>query len=77
LFGLLMRRALDLIRSCPCTSDTGCPGCVQHTDCGEYNAVLNKQSAILILESTLAAEAERAAAALQRLQVDEPQGSGC
>ena len=38
----LMERALELVRGCGCSPDTGCPGCVQHTECGEYNAVLSK-----------------------------------
>lgn len=42
LFTTLMQRAMELIRGCGCLPDTGCPGCVQHTDCGEYNAVISK-----------------------------------
>ncbi len=42
LFVTLMQRALELIRGCGCAPDTGCPGCVQHTECGEYNAVISK-----------------------------------
>ena len=58
LFGPLMQRALELIKDCKCTSDSGCPACVQHTDCGEYNAVLSKQAGIIVLECVLAAEEE-------------------
>lgn len=42
LFTTLMERALELIKGCGCGPDTGCPGCVQHTECGEYNAVISK-----------------------------------
>lgn len=34
LFTTLMERALELIRGCGCARDSGCPGCVQHTECG-------------------------------------------
>jgi hypothetical protein len=44
LFTTLMQRAMELIQGCGCLPDTGCPGCVQHTDCGEYNAVISKVS---------------------------------
>lgn len=37
-----MERAVQLIRSCGCGPDTGCPACVQHMHCNEYNAVLSK-----------------------------------
>ena len=47
LFTTLMQRAMELIRGCGCLPDTGCPGCVQHTDCGEYNAVISKVCHVL------------------------------
>jgi hypothetical protein len=34
----LLRRALELVRECSCTGRSGCPACVQHTACSEYNA---------------------------------------
>ena len=58
LFSVLLEKALQLIENCDCKPASGCPGCVQHTDCGEYNAVLNKFSAIIVLQCTLEAEAE-------------------
>ncbi|KAK9842388.1 hypothetical protein WJX84_006352, partial [Apatococcus fuscideae] len=58
LFGPLMQRALEVIKDCKCISDSGCPACIQHTDCGEYNAVLSKQAGIIVLECVLAAEEE-------------------
>ena len=58
LFSVLLEKALELIETCNCTSASGCPACIQHMDCGEYNAVLNKFSAIIVLQCTLEAEAE-------------------
>ena len=61
-----MEKALALILGCDCTADSGCPSCIQHADCNEYNAVLSKQSAVIVLQATLRAEAEhRANLALQ------------
>lgn len=58
MFGVLMRKAVALIESCPCTSSTGCPGCIQHTDCNQYNAVLDKRAGIVVLQATLEAQAD-------------------
>lgn len=58
LFGVLMRKAVALIEACPCTSDTGCPGCVQHTGCNQYNAVLHKKAGIIVLNAVLEAQAK-------------------
>ncbi len=68
-FGELLELALELVRGCGCAGDHGCPACVQHTGCGEYNAVLHKEAAIAVLELTLAAQAEfRARARLQQVR---------
>lgn len=56
MFGVLMRKGIALIEACPCTSSTGCPGCVQHTTCNQYNAVLNKEAGIVVLQATLEAQ---------------------
>lgn len=56
LFGVLMRKAVALIEACPCTNDTGCPGCVQHTGCNQYNAVLHKKAGIIVLNAVLEAQ---------------------
>lgn len=56
LFGVLMRKAILLVEACPCTSPTGCPGCVQHTTCNQYNAVLDKAAAVVVLQATLEAQ---------------------
>ncbi|KAK9819572.1 hypothetical protein WJX81_002582 [Elliptochloris bilobata] len=66
-FGELLELALELVHSCNCAGMWGCPACVQHSGCGEYNAVLHKEAAVAILELTLAAQAEfRERARLQR-----------
>ena len=58
LFGVLMRKGMALIEACPCPNDTGCPGCIQHTDCNQYNAVLNKRAGVVVLQATLDAQDE-------------------
>lgn len=62
LFPQLLRRALQLVRECGCAGRSGCPACVQHTECGEYNAVLHKQAAAAVL-AALVGEEEAAAGA--------------
>ena len=56
LFPLLLRRALALVRECGCTGRTGCPACVQHTECGEYNAALHKRAAAAVLAALVEGE---------------------
>ncbi|XP_073119488.1 uncharacterized protein [Henckelia pumila] len=56
LFTELLTAALELLTSCHCSGDTGCPNCVQNTACREYNEVLHKDSAIMILKGVLAEE---------------------
>ena len=56
LFGELLHKALRLLRRCGCEGAAGCPGCCQHVDCSEYNAMLNKQAGIAVLEAVLEAE---------------------
>ena len=51
--GVVLQRALELVDQCDCTSDRGCPACVQHTNCDEYNAVLNKEGAKIVLKHVL------------------------
>jgi DEAD/DEAH box helicase domain-containing protein len=72
LFPQLLQRALELIRGCTCRAMSGCPACIQHLGCTEYNAVLHKRAAITVLECTLAAETEYVSR-MQQQQVGHPQ----
>ncbi|MCO5604473.1 hypothetical protein L7F22_058639 [Adiantum nelumboides] len=56
LFGELILAAKELLSSCECTTEVGCPNCVQYLECSEYNEVLNKPAAIAILQGVIAAE---------------------
>ncbi|KAG0488924.1 hypothetical protein HPP92_007735 [Vanilla planifolia] len=56
IFGELLTAALELVSTCGCDNNTGCPNCVQVLSCGEYNEVLDKSAAILILDGVIEAE---------------------
>lgn len=56
LFAELLQAAVELLTSCDCTLDMGCPNCVQYLACSEYNEVLNKPAAIAILQGVIDAE---------------------
>lgn len=45
------RMTRDLLRDCPCSE--GCPSCVQSPKCGNGNQPLDKQVALMILQSVL------------------------
>lgn len=78
IFGVLMRKAILLVEACPCTSSTGCPGCVQHTTCNQYNAVLNKAAAVVVLQATLEAQEkfrEQIAFRLTQAEAALPEGA--
>lgn len=66
----LLQKALDLVQRCPCPYVKGCPCCVQHLDCKNYNAVLHKAGAVLVLQEALQQEAAHAHA----LQAVAPSG---
>eukprot|EP00192_Tetraselmis_astigmatica_P001777 CAMPEP_0117690540 /NCGR_PEP_ID=MMETSP0804-20121206/25183_1 /TAXON_ID=1074897 /ORGANISM="Tetraselmis astigmatica, Strain CCMP880" /LENGTH=1807 /DNA_ID=CAMNT_0005503597 /DNA_START=438 /DNA_END=5863 /DNA_ORIENTATION=- len=53
LMGALLPRALELVEQCGCTSEHGCPSCTQHARCLEYNAVLHKAAAKVVLTNVL------------------------
>ena len=53
IFQELIQAAMTLVQSCPCTSEDGCPMCVQSTVCSEYNNVLSKSGAQIILQNML------------------------
>ncbi|KAK7861571.1 putative atp-dependent helicase ypra [Quercus suber] len=50
LFTELLTAALELLTSCYCFGDSGCPNCVQSFACHEYNEVLHKDAAIMIIK---------------------------
>ncbi|KAG5536355.1 hypothetical protein RHGRI_023955 [Rhododendron griersonianum] len=56
LFTELLTAALELLTSCCCSGDTGCPNCVQSLACHEYNEVLDKDAAVIIIKGVLEAE---------------------
>ncbi|KAD4888870.1 hypothetical protein E3N88_20943 [Mikania micrantha] len=56
IFTQLLTAALELITSCCCSGDTGCPSCVQNLSCHEYNEVLHKDAAIMIIKGVLELE---------------------
>eukprot|EP00890_Picochlorum_soloecismus_P000885 jgi/Picsp_1/1798/NSC_05266-R1_atp-dependent rna helicase len=53
IFTDLVQKSLELVRACPCSDDKGCPNCIQHVACTEYNAVISKSMAIIVLECAL------------------------
>jgi hypothetical protein len=53
MFAELLQAALEMLEACDCTLATGCPGCVHHMGCGEYNKCLDKHIAITILKASL------------------------
>ncbi|GAB2270171.1 hypothetical protein Dimus_005078 [Dionaea muscipula] len=58
-FTEMLTAALQLVTSCCCSGDTGCPNCVQSLACHEYNGLLNKDAAIMIIKGVI--ESEKAA----------------
>ncbi|KAL3535563.1 hypothetical protein ACH5RR_004024 [Cinchona calisaya] len=57
-FTELLAAALELFTSCSCFGkDAGCPDCVQNLACGEYNEVLHKDTAIMIIKGNILAAA--------------------
>lgn len=56
LFTELLTAALELLTSCHCSSDAGCPNCIQNLACQEYNEVLHKDAAIMIIKGVIQAE---------------------
>lgn len=67
----LLRRALELVLGCPCSYAKGCPRCVQHLDCKNYNAVLSKQGAVAVLRAAL----EQEEGLMQRTQQQQQGGN--
>jgi DEAD/DEAH box helicase domain-containing protein len=48
-FETLLDRSLELISSCDCTYEQGCPFCIQSSRCFEFNENLDKGTALSIL----------------------------
>ncbi|KAJ0105351.1 hypothetical protein Patl1_18951 [Pistacia atlantica] len=55
-FTELLTAALELLTSCLCSGDTGCPNCIQNLSCHEYNELIHKDAAIMIMKGVLDAE---------------------
>ncbi|KMT10853.1 hypothetical protein BVRB_5g113540 isoform A [Beta vulgaris subsp. vulgaris] len=55
-FDDMLTSALDMLTSCYCSADAGCPNCVQTLACQEYNELLHKDAAIMIIKGVLEAE---------------------
>ncbi|XP_058723095.1 uncharacterized protein LOC131594917 isoform X2 [Vicia villosa] len=55
-FTKFLAAALEVLTCCRCTADVGCPNCIQSFACHEYNEVLHKDAAIMIIKGILDAE---------------------
>ncbi|KAL1196754.1 ATP-dependent DNA helicase Q-like 3 [Cardamine amara subsp. amara] len=55
-FTELLEAALDLLTSCWCSGESGCPSCVQNFRCQGHNELLHKRAAIMIIQGVLEAE---------------------
>ncbi|CAM6099284.1 unnamed protein product [Calypogeia fissa] len=56
MFAELLQAAAELLSACECSTDDGCPCCVQTLDCSEYNEVINKRAAKIIIGGVIQAE---------------------
>ncbi|KAI3867374.1 hypothetical protein MKX03_036501 [Papaver bracteatum] len=56
LFRELLGAALELVTGGCCSMNVGCPNCVQTLSCHEYNEVLDKSAAIMILKGVIETE---------------------
>lgn len=54
IFREVMQAALELVRACTCDHPSGCPTCCQFSECNQYNEVLDKDAALIVLTETLA-----------------------
>jgi len=46
----IIEATYDVVSTCPCDSENGCPACIQSPKCGNDNAFLNKQVTLELLE---------------------------
>ncbi|XP_020277328.1 uncharacterized protein LOC109851548 [Asparagus officinalis] len=56
LFRELLTAAFELVSTCSCLSAAGCPNCVQAFSCSEYNEILDKKAAVIILKGVIESE---------------------
>jgi DEAD/DEAH box helicase domain-containing protein len=52
-FDELAEKTLELIETCPCKGDGGCPSCIMDPQCGNNNTPLHKNAAITLLKLLL------------------------
>ncbi len=50
---MVIERSAQILRQCPCESDSGCPQCTYSYRCGLNNEQLNKPGALKVLESIM------------------------
>ncbi|XP_027339177.1 uncharacterized protein LOC113852955 isoform X2 [Abrus precatorius] len=55
-FTKFLAAALEVLTCCSCSVEVGCPNCVQSFACHEYNEVLHKDAAIMLMKGILDAE---------------------
>jgi DEAD/DEAH box helicase domain-containing protein len=52
----LMKLAYNLINTCSCKTDNGCPGCIMSPKCGNQNDPLDKKGALFLLDKLIGAK---------------------
>jgi len=52
-FTEIVQATYEVVHTCPCDSDNGCPACIQSPKCGNENAFLNKALTIHLLEQMM------------------------
>lgn len=53
--GDVLTKAVEMLKECDCRLDNGCPSCLHHPGCGEYNAQLSKKAGEMVLHAALQA----------------------
>jgi ATP-dependent helicase YprA (DUF1998 family) len=53
--GEVLTKAVEMLEGCDCRLDDGCPSCLHHPGCGEYNAHLSKKAGRIVLQAALQA----------------------